>query len=50
VERQKFLSVLVEERLPATLIVFNGEATMRGLALGIAIFLAGMRLSSAAEG
>ena len=49
-ERRKFLSVLVEERLPATLIVFNGEATMRGLALGIAIFLAGMRLSSAAEG
>jgi hypothetical protein len=50
VERRKLLSRLGRDRLPATLIVFNGEATMRGLALGIAIFLAGMRLSSAVEG
>ena len=37
-------------RLPATLIVSNGEVTMRGLAAGIAIVLTGMRLSYAAEG
>jgi len=50
VERRKLLSGLGKDRLHATLIVFNREATMRGLALGITILLAGMRLSSAVEG
>ena len=49
-ERRKLLSGLGKDRLHATLIVFNREATMRGLALGITILLAGMRLSSAVEG
>ena len=41
---------IVEVRLPATLMLLTARPTMRGLGLGIAIFLAGMRLSSAVEG